>query len=56
LVYPANYSEDTSVLFFGQIVGGVMKNTDLQQASRTVAKCFLAAMWKHVRFNWKLSL
>jgi len=30
-----------------------MKTSDLQQASRIVAKSFLATMWKHVRFNWK---
>jgi len=40
----------------GQIVGGVIKTTDRQQASRTVAKSFLAAMCKHVRFNWKVSV
>jgi len=40
----------------GQIVGGVIKTTDRHQASMTVAKSFLAAMWKHVRFNWKLSV
>jgi len=32
------------------------KTTDHQQASSTVAKSFLATMWKHVRFNWKLFL
>jgi len=41
LAYPANYSADTSVLFRGQIDGGVMKTTDLQKTSRTVAKSFL---------------
>jgi len=44
LVYPATYSADTSVIFRSQIDGGVMKTTDLQQASKTVAKSFLATM------------
>jgi len=44
LAYPTTYSADTSVLLWSQIGGGVMKTTDLQQASRAVAKSFLATM------------
>jgi len=44
LAYPANYSAYTNVFFLGQIAGGVIKTTDLQQASSTVARSFLATM------------
>jgi len=56
LAYPATCSVHTSVLLWGQIAGGVIKTTDLQQACRTVAKSFLVIMRKLVRFNWKLFL
>jgi hypothetical protein len=49
--YPATDSADKSVLFWGQIGGGVVKTTDLQQASRTVGKSFLATLCEHLRFN-----
>jgi uncharacterized membrane protein len=44
LAYLATYSADANVLFQDQIAGGVMKTTDLQQASRAVAKAFLATV------------
>jgi len=34
----------------------VIRNTDLQQASRTVAKSFLATVWKYVRFDLNCTL
>jgi hypothetical protein len=44
LSFPAIYSADSSVLFQGQIGGGVMETTDLQQTSRTVAKSFFSTL------------